>query len=185
MDRGNHYEAALEGYMKEKGYCYVAVDETRRSLLGEMRVKSLDFIVHGEAGCRLLIDVKGRRFPAGPPHKPRRVWEVWSTLEDIQGLEQWRELFGPGYQDLLVFAYHILPSVTLPPDTEDLWEFRGRQYLFRAIRVSDYRHEMRVRSPKWGTVTLPRDACRRLVQPFRNLVSDPGPSELEYSLFES
>jgi hypothetical protein len=148
-------------------------------------VKSLDFIVHGEAGSRLLIDVKGRRFPAGPPDKPRRVWEVWSTLEDVQGLEQWRELFGVGYQGLLVFAFHIQPWVRLPADTEDLWEFRDRQYLFRAIRVSDYRQEMRLRSPKWGTVTLPREACRRLVQPFKNLVSDPVGPEPEYSLFDS
>jgi len=181
MDRSNHYEAAFEGYLKAKGYCYVVVDETRRSLLGEMRVKSLDFIVHGEAGARLLVDVKGRRFPAGPAHNPRQVWEAWSTLEDIQGLEQWRDLFGLGYQSLLVFAYHILPSVELPIDTADLWVFRDRRYLFRAVRVSDYRHEMRVRSPKWGTVTLPRASFRRLVQPFSVFASDPLSSPQEYS----
>jgi len=181
MDRSNHYEAAFEGYLKAKGYCYVVVDDTRRSLLGEVRVKSLDFIVHGEAGARLLVDVKGRRFPAGPAHNPRQVWEAWSTLEDIQGLEQWRDLFGLGYQGLLVFAYHILPSVELPIDTPDLWVFRDRRYLFRAVRVSDYRHEMRVRSPKWGTVTLPRASFRRLVQPFSVFASDPVSSSQEYS----
>jgi hypothetical protein len=183
MDRSNHYEAAFEAYLKEKGYCYVAVDETRRSMFEEMRVKSLDFIVHGEAGARLLVDVKGRRFPGGPPDNPRHVWEAWSTLDDIQGLERWRELFGPGYQGLLVFAYHLQSTVALPLDTEDIWEFRGRRYLFRAVRVSDYRHEMRTRSPKWGTVTLPRAVFRRLVQPFRHFASDPVLDEC--GLFES
>ncbi|MFL5243819.1 MAG: HYExAFE family protein, partial [Gemmataceae bacterium] len=62
MDRSNHYEAAFEAYLRWHRYCYVAVDETRRAVLGETRVKNLDFIVYGEPDARLLIDVKGRRF---------------------------------------------------------------------------------------------------------------------------
>src|SRR5437868_5004877 len=75
MDRSNHYEAAFEGYLQWHRLCYVAVDETRRAMLGDLRVKSLDFIVHGPGGARLLVDVKGRRFPTGPGQRPRRVWE--------------------------------------------------------------------------------------------------------------
>src|SRR5205807_5961914 len=69
MDRSNHYEAAFEAYLQWHRLCYVAVDETRRAMLGDASVKSLDFIVHGENDCRLLIDVKGRRFPGGPPER--------------------------------------------------------------------------------------------------------------------
>ena len=65
MDRSNHYEAAFEAYLQWHRLCYVAVDETRRAMLGETRVKSLDFIVYGPHGARLLVDVKGRRFPGG------------------------------------------------------------------------------------------------------------------------
>src|SRR5439155_5475088 len=79
MDRSNHYEAAFEAYLQWHRHCYVAVDETRRAMLGEVRVKSLDFIVYGEHGARLLVDVKGRRFPTGSPERQRRVWECWST----------------------------------------------------------------------------------------------------------
>ena len=57
MDRSNHYEAAFEAYLQWHRLCYIAVDETRRSMLGEERIKSLDFIVHGEGGARLLVDV--------------------------------------------------------------------------------------------------------------------------------
>lgn len=170
MDRSNHYEAAFEAYLQEQRLCYVAVDETRRAMLGDLRVKSLDFIVHGGGGARLLVDVKGRRFPTGPAHRQRRVWECWSTLEDMSGLERWAELFGPGYQGLLVFVYHLLPSVVVADSTEDLWTWRGRRYLLRAVPAEAYRRYMRVRSPSWGTVSLPGAVFRELVQPFRAFV---------------
>ncbi|HTU90178.1 MAG TPA: HYExAFE family protein [Gemmataceae bacterium] len=168
MDRSNHYEASFEAYLQWHRLCYIAVDETRRPILGEAPVKSLDFIVFGENGSRLVVDVKGRRFPAGRPGKQRRVWECWSTRDDIDGLLRWVDLWGPGYQGLLVFSYHILPCVELPADTEDLWTWHGRRYLLRAVEINDYQRHMRVRSPKWGTVTLPRAAYREMVQPLNH-----------------
>src|SRR5262249_50736315 len=164
MDRSNHYEAAFEAYLQWHRLCYVAVDETRRAMLGETPVKSLDFVVYGEGGSRLLVDVKGRRFPAGPSAKPRRVWECWSTREDIDGLQRWAERFGPDYEALLVFSYLLAPEIALPEATEDLWTWRGQRYLLRAIAVADYQQHMRVRSAKWGTVYLPGSVFRRLVQ---------------------
>ena len=113
MDRSNHYEAAFEAYLQWHRLSYIAVDETRRSMLGDLRVKNLDFIVHGQGGLGFLIDVKGRRFPGGNAHRPKRVWECWSTQDDIDGLDQWAQVFGPGYRGLLVFVYHVLPTVTL------------------------------------------------------------------------
>jgi hypothetical protein len=153
----------------------VAVDETRRSMLGGARVKSLDFIVHGEGGARLLVDVKGRRFPGGPAGRPRRVWECWSTRDDVDGLSRWEELFGPGYEGLLVFTYHLAPAVALPDGTLDLFTWRGRRYLFRAVPVADYRAHLRVRSPKWGTVDLPGAVFRRLVRPLHDFTHGPAP----------
>jgi hypothetical protein len=174
MDRSNHYEASFEAYLQRRRLCYIAVDETRRPILGEAPVKSLDFIVFGENDSRLVVDVKGRRFPAGRPGRPRRVWECWSTREDIDGLRRWVDLWGPGYQGLLVFSYHILPGVELPADTEDLWTWRGRRYLLRAVEVKDYQGHMRVRSPKWGTVALPRAAYRELVRPLCHYTQIPA-----------
>ncbi len=168
----NEY-AAFEAYLQWHRLCYVAVDETRRTWLGDLRVKSLDFIVHGDGGARLLVDVKGRCFPSGAAGKARKVWECWSTRDDIDGLARWAELFGPGYRGLLVFAYHLLPTVTLPDDTDDLWTWRGRRYLLRAIPADDYRQHMRVRSPKWGTVGLPGAVFRSLVRPFHEFTQAP------------
>jgi hypothetical protein len=169
MDRSNHYEAAFESYLQARRLGYVAVDETRRAVLGQTRVKSLDFIVFGDEGARLVIDVKGRRFPGGKRQRPRRVWECWSTREDIEGLERWAEL--SGYEGLLVFAYHVLPVVELPGDTEDLWTFRRRRYLFRAVAARDYREHMRVRSARWDTVALRRDDFRALVRPVSHFLN--------------
>ena len=174
MDRGNHYEAAFEAYLQERRLCYVAVDETRRAVLGEMPIKSLDFIVFGDRGARLLVDVKGRRFPMGPAERPRRVWECWSTRDDVEGLERWAQLSGPDYQGLLVFVYHVLASVELPGDTEDLWTWRGRRYLMRAVPSADYRRFMRVRSRKWDTVTLPHAVFRSLVRPLHHFTRRPA-----------
>ena len=111
---------------------------------------------------------EGPAFPAGQPDKPRRVWECWSTRDDIDGLERWAELSGPGYHGLLVFVYHLLPNVELPDDAEDLWTWRGRRYLLRAVPSADYRRYMRIRSPKWDTVTLPHAVFRSLVRPLHH-----------------
>ena len=56
-------------------------------------------------------------------------------------------------------------SLNISGDTDDLWTWRGRRYLLRAVAAADYRRHMRVRSPKWGTVALPCAAFRELVRP--------------------
>ncbi len=73
MDRSNPYEAAFEAYLQAQNLCYVATDESRRASWGDTPVKNLDFIVLGACGSRLLVDVKGRQFPGGPPERPRYV----------------------------------------------------------------------------------------------------------------
>jgi hypothetical protein len=170
VDRTNHYEQAFEAYLQWHGYCYIAVDETRRSTLGDTPVKSLDFLVYGNGSSRLLVDVKGRRFPGLVRGKDRFVWECWSVLEDIDGLVRWRALFGTDYQGLLVFSYELESKVEMPDDTEDLWTWRGRRYLFRAVPIDGYRKHMRLRSPKWGTVDLPVAIFRRLARPVSDFV---------------
>lgn len=167
MDRNNPYEAAFEGYLKANGFCYVGVDEGRRAMLGDRPVKNLDFIVLGACGSRLLIDVKGRQFPGGPPTKPKYTWENWATNDDITGLRTWLEVFGQGYTALFLFMYRLQPNVEVAADTIDLWTFREQQYLLRAVTIEDYVAHMKIRSPKWGTVNLPGNTYRTIARPFR------------------
>lgn len=166
MDRSNPYETAFEAFLTEQGLCYVAVDGTRRAVLGDVPVKNLDFIVLGPSGAKLLVDVKGRQFPGGPASKPRYVWESWATRDDVDGLTHWQSLFGADYVPLFVFMYRVLPTVTLD-DAPDLWRHRDEVYLFRGVTLDDYRKHMRVRSPRWGTVGLPKEMFEQIARPFR------------------
>jgi hypothetical protein len=176
MDRGNHYEAAFEAYLRDGRLTYMAVDESRRTSLDDEPVKSLDFIVHGLTDVKLLVDVKGRQFPGGAEEKRTYSWQNWSTRADIDGLERWERRFGAGSLALLVFIYHVLPVVDLPRGTVDLWHWRGRRYLLRAVPVRDYKEAMRDRSRKWGTVHLPAPSFRAKVRPFRAFTHPESPA---------
>lgn len=177
MDRSNPYEAAFEAYLKHHGLCYVGVDEARRSLLAGNPIKNLDFIVLGMSGARLLVDIKGRRFPGGPVGKERFVWENWATQDDIDGIGQWMDLFGDGYLGLFAFFYHLQPTVQIPDDTPDLFTWRDDRYLIRAVAIEEYRRHMCVRSPKWNTVGLPQKKFQQLARPFRYFTHEIVPEE--------
>jgi hypothetical protein len=166
VDRNNHYEAAFEAYLRHHRLTTVAVDESRRSTLDDESIKSIDFIVYGSAESRLLIDVKGRKFPVGSGRRNRFEWQSWSPREDVDGLLRWEQRFGYGYRAVLLFMYQLLPMVELPLGTRDLWTFRNKRYLLRGVEVHDYQRLMRVRSPRWNTVHLPLPAFRKVVRPF-------------------
>jgi len=170
MDRRNPYETAFEAYLRSHRLPYLATDETHRTTFDDVPLKSLDFMVMLSQQRRLLIDVKGRRFPGGTDKKPRRVWENWSTQDDITSLIQWATHLGPHAQSLLVFVYALAPNVVLPSDTPDVWTHHDSRYLLRAVDVESYRRWMRVRSPRWRTVCLPSDVFRELVRPFSDFL---------------
>ena len=172
-NRDNHYEAAFESYLRGRRAGVVAVDEARRSYLDPNEVKSPDVLVLGPANTRLVVDVKGRQFPGGKPGRLLKTWQNWVKTTDVDGLARWAGRLGDGFRGVFAFVYHILPVVTLPPDTPDLFTFRGRVYLARGVDVIDYREWMTPRSPGWGTVNLPTAAFRRVVRPFSDFLS-PG-----------
>jgi hypothetical protein len=155
--RDNHYEAAFEAYLRERRLPYVAVDEGRRALAADGSLKSLDFIVSPRGRRSWLIDVKGRRFPSGDGRKS--YWRNWSTQDDLRSLALWQEHFGPNFEPLLVFAYHLVADrAPLPPDR--LFYYRGGLYAFVGIRLVDYAAEARLLSPSWDTVFMPTAGFR-------------------------
>lgn len=177
MQRRNPYESAFEAYLRDRRLGYIAVDEAKRAVLGDDGpVKSLDFIVYGPRGARLLIDVKGRRFPGGTAAKPRKVWETWTTRSDLDGLARWEERFGAGFVGLFVFLYQLQPEFRLADDTPDLWTYKDKMYLVRAVSRSDYAAHHRTRSPRWDTVCLPVMAFREVVRPFWEFTHLPRPA---------
>ena len=60
-DRNIHYETAFEAYLRQRGIPYVAVDEAKRALFANAKLKGFDFVVYSKNGPNLLIDIKGRQ----------------------------------------------------------------------------------------------------------------------------
>ncbi|HWB00523.1 MAG TPA: HYExAFE family protein [Pirellulales bacterium] len=158
MKRDNHYERAFEAYLRQHRVAYVAVDETRRSLLGDGSLKSLDFIVSTRFGFRWLVDVKGRRFPSGAK---RAYWKNWSTRDDLVSLRQWEQKFGGDFRGLFVFAYNVRGN-RAPLPAEELFAWDDRVYGFVAVPLEDYALHARVLSPRWDTVCVPTRRFREL-----------------------
>ena len=168
-NRSNHYEAAFEAYLRTHRLAYVAVDETRRSLVADGSLKSLDFIVAPRHGPTWLIDVKGRRFPSGD--QQQQYWKNWSTRDDLRSLARWQQHFGLAFSPLLVFAYHLVGSQSpLPPRL--LYDFRGERYGFVAIRLDDYASHAHLISIRWDTVAMPTRLFRETATAFEDLLGD-------------
>ena len=160
--RDNHYEAAFEAFLRGRGVPYVAVDETKRSLLGSESIKNLDFIVSAADGRRWLVDVKGRLFPS-VSRGGKHYWKNWSTRDDLKSLTRWERLFGDGFQALFVFAYQVVGE-RAPLPRARLFSYRDRLYGFLAIRLQQYLESARVISPKWDTVAMPTPGFRESAQ---------------------
>ncbi len=171
-NRKNHYEAAFEAYLRDAHIPYVAVDEARRSLLGDgCSLKSLDFIVSSNRGITWLVDVKGRRFPSGRSGK--QYWKNWSTEDDLKSLAQWEALFGKRFVGLYLFAYEIVGEKS-PLPQDQIFPYRDSLYAFVATTLAEYRKAARPISSRWGTVCVSATAFRRLARPADELFRECG-----------
>src|SRR5438874_12007628 len=104
-DRTIHYEAAFEAFLRSRGIPYVAVDEAKKALFADAKLKSFDFVVYSKKGANLLIDVKGRS--ARDRAATKRSFQTWTTERDIDDLMQWEQIFGVEFTGLLAFVYEI------------------------------------------------------------------------------
>ena len=165
MQRSVHYESAFEDYLRSKGWPYVAVDESKKAILGKAAVKSFDFLVYSSAGPNLLCDVKGRKFPdsgGGVPSKGR-AWENWITRQDVEGLREWQKVFGADFTAVLVFAYWLQGPPQRTPFS-DVHLFRQNHYVFVGVELENYVASAHPRSAKWETITVPGAQFGRLVR---------------------
>jgi len=165
MIRSNHYEAAFEQYLRKKQTAYVAVDESRRALLKDVSLKSMDFIVYCSSAVNLLVDVKGRKRLQG------RAWESWATMEDIQGLTQWEQVFGSDFRSLLVFAYELIGDFCNEPENSVVC-YQAKRYAFYGIWLDEYRKVMKQRSLSWQTVWVPKQQYQQFRFPLGQLFTE-------------
>lgn len=162
-----HYEAAFEDYLQKHQIAYVAVDEAKRSAFRDAKLKSFDFIVYARETTNWLVDIKGRRW-ATRRRQGKPTWENWVTQADLDGLNQWEEVFGPNFAALFVFAYLI--EEAYDPPTEITHPFRDGRYVFVGLPLAEYRVHARLRSPKWGTVNMPTGEFARRARPLAQMV---------------
>jgi hypothetical protein len=155
----NQYERAFENWLIDNRVHYVAIDEHKKAAFARRKVKSFDFLVYSHSGQAIIAEVKGRRFK-GTSFAKLTGLECWVTTEDIDGLAQWQEVFGPDYQAVFVFAYDV-ENIDVDFDGRPVFEYDADRYVFFGIKLDDYRRFMKRRSPKWQTVTLPADKFRQ------------------------
>ena len=161
-DRTVHYEAAFEAFLRARKTPYVAVDEAKKALFANARLKSFDFVVYSKSGPNLLVDVKGR---SCRNRTARAGFETWATEQDVNDLLEWEQVFGEGFKAVLAFVYWIEPPLLPEPG---MFEFRDRWYLLMGIDLGEYRQHMRRRSAKWETVCLPAADFRALARPLES-----------------
>lgn len=161
-DRSVHYEAAFEAFLRHRKIPYVAVDEAKKALFANARLKSFDFVVYSKNGPNLLIDVKGRM---AKNRKGRSGFDSWTTQRDVTDLMQWEQVFGDGFKAVITFMYWI--DAPLSPE-KGMFEHRDKWYLLMGIDLAEYRSKMRRRSPKWETVCLPVSEFRSLARPLES-----------------
>jgi len=165
-DRNVHYEAAFEAFLHERGIPCVAVDEAKKALFANAKLKSFDFVVYSKNGPNLLVDVKGRQLRnRGGAGGTRRSFETWATEQDVVDLMQWEQVFGDGYKAVLTFIYWIDPPLAAEPG---MFLHKGRWYQMMGVDLGEYRNHMRRRSAKWETVALPAEDFRSLARPIES-----------------
>jgi hypothetical protein len=165
MQRRFHYDQAFEHYLRSKQIPYVAVDEARKSLRGQVKLKNFDFVVYGSGGRNLLVDVKGRKHSG----RSRKQLDNWVTEDDVSDLLQWEQVFGEGFGSAFVFLYWCDAQ---PPDAlfHETFVLRERWYAVLAVMVADYVQHMRPRSARWQTVHVPAEAFGRISRPLMDML---------------
>ncbi len=165
MNRRNHYEAAFEGFLRDKRLPYVAVDESKRALFSGSKLKSFDFVVYSRGGPNLLIDVKGRK--AVDRSGEDKPFQTWATRRDVDDLWSWQRIFGDEFRGMLAFVYEVTP-VLVPPPGHFVYEPTpgvSRHYRLMGVDLRTYRDGMARRSERWDTVSLPAGTFREAAKP--------------------
>ena len=164
----NHYERAFENWLRDNHIQYVAVDEQKRATFARSKIKTFDFVLYPPSGQIIIAEVKGRLFKGTSLAKLTGL-ECWVTVEDVDGLAKWQQVFGPGHEAVFVFAYRI-ENIDVDFNGKEVFDFYANRYVFFCIKMEDYRRFMKRRSPKWQTVTLSADRFRQCAVQLKTLL---------------
>lgn len=165
----NHYEQAFASWLRDNRVQYVAVDEQKRAAFGKSSLKSFDYLITLPDQPVIIAEVKGRSFKGKSLDRLKGL-ECWVTADDVDGLARWQEVFGPTHRAAFIFAYRI-ENIDVDLDGRETYEYDGSRYIFFCVRLDDYRTFMKLRSPRWRTVTLPAAKFRQFAIQMQSLLS--------------
>ena len=157
--RPNHYERAFRNWLIDSRIKHIAVDEQKRAVFERSKIKNFDYLIYPPAGKIIAAELKGRKFK-GTSFAKLAGFECWVTTDDVDGLEYWHRVLGANHETTFVFAYKI-EKIDVDYDGREVYDFNGNRYIFFCIKLEDYCKYMKVRSPKWKTVTLPAEKFRQ------------------------
>ena len=158
--RRNHYAVAFEAFLKSRSIPYVNVEEAKKALFANSRLKSFDFVVYSKTKKSLLVDLNGRIHRAG-----NGGYQNWATERDVLDLLEWEKVFGEDFTAVITFVYWMKSTRA---SHNDMFRHRDRWYMLMGVDLRDYRRVMRRRSSKWETVSLPAAEFRTLARPLES-----------------
>jgi hypothetical protein len=163
---GNHYAVAFEAFLRGRSIPFVNVDQAKRALFSNEKLKSFDFVVYSKKGPNILVDLNGRSCVGrNGKKKMKGGFQTWTTNLEVSDLAIWEEVFGEGFKGVLTFIYWVeRPKRPMP----GMFEYKDRWYLLMGIDLADYKGRMKKRSSKWETVDLARADFRSLARPLEN-----------------
>jgi hypothetical protein len=161
------YENALKSWLREQNISFLTVDEHKRRTFGTANVKSFDLVICPDAEAPVIAEIKGRKF-RGTTLMGKKGLDSWVTAADIEGLSRWTCLFGDNLLALIIFAYR-LENYDVDPDGHVIYPYENNRYVFFAVTLSDYRENMKIRSPKWQTHCLSACNFRKIARPLEQI----------------
>ncbi|MBI5762875.1 MAG: HYExAFE family protein [Planctomycetes bacterium] len=167
-ERRSHYELAFEALLNRRGTPFVAVEDVRHVVKGRLGAKTFDYVVYPSGGPAYLVEVKGRKLPAGVERSDART-NNWITRADLEGMQTWQEVFGAEYVTSFVFAFWLSgkerpggAATMMNAEDRSVVPFAGRRYSFWLVRQADYARHQKQRSKRWDTLTIPTEDFRRI-----------------------
>ena len=169
--RGDKYEKAFQAWLLDNRVSYVPIDQRKRQAFARSNLKSFDFLLYDTSGNLVIGELKGRLFK-GTSLAAMSGLQCWVTVDDVQGLLQWQQVFTAGRDNALavfIFAY-CFDNIDVETDGREVYDFDNHKWFFMAVNVQDYQKFMTTRSPKWQTVSLNANKFRELAIPAEKLL---------------
>lgn len=167
----SHYELMFENFLREQQFLYIAINEGKRPIFKDERVKNFDFIAVSKSRKLILMDIKGKQFPY-ESKLGKNYWENWVGLDDVKFLRMWAEIFNT--IGIIVFPY-LIKYKGDERLFRDIFKFKGNSYGIVAIEVDDYHKNSKPRSRSgegtFNAISVSRELFSKLVKPISFFLS--------------